>query len=311
MKKETLTKLFASALAVALCVPAVLTSPITTNAAASTVSGGQVVPGDDSTDTENPGDDSTDTENPGDDSVSGNKPGTDKPGTDEPGTDKPGTDEPGTDEPGTDEPGTDEPGTDEPGSSSTDESGSGDSGTDSTASGNSGSGTVTSSAITTSTAVVIGNSRVTSSIAGINTASAISATVVSTPVESLAAAIGLSESDRKAGTNIRSYICDNRDKASKAALQSAAEAAGKTVAGYVNMDLYTITKKGVVSKVTASTEPVTITFALPARLAKTNANFSVLAIDADGKAVIMDDVDTDSRTLTFNTKVFGAFTIVY
>ncbi len=301
MKKETLTKLFASALAVALCVPAVLTNPITTNAAASTVSGGQVVPGDDS----------TDTENPGDDSVSGNKPGTDEPGTDEPGTDEPGTDEPGTDEPGTDEPGTDEPGTDEPGSGSTDESGSGDSGADSSASGNSGSGTVTSSAITTSTAVVIGNSRVTSSIGGINTASAVSATVVSTPVESLAAAIGLSESDRKAGTNIRSYICDNRDKASKAALQSAAEAAGKTVAGYVNMDLYTITKKGVVSKVTASTEPVTVTFALPARLAKTNANFSVLAIGADGKAVIMNDVDTDPRTLTFNTKVFGAFTIVY
>ena len=306
MKKETLTKLFASALAVALCVPAVLTNPITTNAAASTVSGGQVVPGDDSTDTENPGDDSTDTENPGDDSVSGNKPGTDKPGTDEPGTDEPGTDEPGTDEPGTDEPGTDEPGSD-----STDESGSGDSGADSSASGNSGSSTVTSSAITTSTAVVIGNSRVTSSIGGINTASAVSATVVSTPVESLAAAIGLSESDRKAGTNIRSYICDNRDKASKAALQSAAAAAGKTVAGYVNMDLYTITKKGVVSKVTASTEPVTVTFALPARLAKTNANFSVLAIGADGKAVIMNDVDTDPRTLTFNTKVFGAFTIVY
>ena len=286
MKKATLTKLFCSALAIALCVPAVLTSPITTNAAAATVSGGQVVPGGDS----------TDTENPGDGSVSGNKPGTDKPGTDEPGTDEPGTDKPGTNEPG---------------SSSTDESGSGDSGADSSASGNSGSGTVTSSAITTSTTVVIGNSRVASSIGGINTASAVSATVVSTPVESLAAAIGLSESDRQAGTNIRSYICDNRNKASKAALQSAAESAGKTVVGYVNMDLYTITKKGVVSKVTTSTEPVTITFALPARLAKTNANFSVLAIGADGKAVIMNDVDTDPRTLTFNTKVFGAFTIVY
>ena len=183
-----------------------------------------------------------------------------------------------------------------------------------TASGSESSGSSESApaAVTASTnTIVTGNGRVTSSIGGIHTATAVSATVVSTPKANLASAIGLSEADLQAGTNIRSYICDNRDKASKAALQSAAEAAGKTVAGYVNMDLYTITKKGVVSKVTASTEPVTITFALPARLAKANANFSVLAIGADGKAVIMDDVDTDSRTLTFNTKVFGAFTIVY
>ena len=130
-----------------------------------------------------------------------------------------------------------------------------------TASGGESSGSSESApaAVTASTnTIVTGNGRVTSSIGGIHTATAVSATVVSTPKANLASAIGLSEADLQAGTNIRSYICDNRDKASKAALQSAAEAAGKTVAGYVNMDLYTITKKGVVSKVTASTEPVTI-----------------------------------------------------
>ncbi len=36
----------------------------------------------------------------------------------------------------------------------------------------------------------------------------------------LAAPIGLSDADTKAGTNIRSYICDNREKASKAALHN-------------------------------------------------------------------------------------------
>ena len=77
------------------------------------------------------------------------------------------------------------------------------------------------------------------------------------------------------------------------------------------MDLYTITKKGVVTKVTSSTEPVSITFALPARLAKTNNSFSIIAIDQDGKAVVMDDVDTDPKTITINTKVFGAYSIVY
>ena len=159
--------------------------------------------------------------------------------------------------------------------------------------------------------VFIGGRHVTSTIGGIYTATTINGAVITTPKENLAASIGLSEADIAAGTNIRSYICDIHDKASKAALQSAAEAAGKTVAGYVSMDLYTITKKGVVTKVTSSSEPVSITLALPGRLAKTNNSFSIIAIDQDGKTVIMDDVDTDPKTITFNTKVFGAYSIVY
>ena len=159
--------------------------------------------------------------------------------------------------------------------------------------------------------VFIGGKRVASTIGGIFTATSVNGVAITTPKENLAAAVGLSEADVKAGTNVRSYICDNHDKASKAALQSAAEAAGKTVAGYINIDLYTITKKGVVTKVTSSTEPVTITLALPGRLAKTNNNFSIIAIDQDGKTVVMDDVDTDPKTITINTKVFGAYSIVY
>ncbi len=179
----------------------------------------------------------------------------------------------------------------------------------------SASGSVSSEAAVVNSAsastVVIGNSRVKSTVGGIFTATSVTGTAITTPKDVLASAVGLSDAEIKAGTNVRSYICDNRDKASKAALQSAAETAGKTVAGYVNMDLYSITKRGVVTKITSSSEPVTITFALPGRLMNANHSYSILAIDKDGKTVIMNDVDTDSKTLTINTKVFGAYSIVY
>ncbi len=127
----------------------------------------------------------------------------------------------------------------------------------------------------------------------------------------LASAIGLSSAEVQAGTNVRSYICDNRDQASRASLQNAAAAAGKTVAGFVNMDLYTITKRGVVTKVTTASEPVTVAFGIPGRFVNANRNFSILVIDPTGKTVVMDDIDTDPRSITINTKVFGAFSIVY
>lgn len=185
------------------------------------------------------------------------------------------------------------------------------SGTASSGASSSGAASQPAAAATSANTIVIGKSRITSTVGGVFSATAVSGTVITTPKENLAASIGLSESEIKAGTNVRSYVCDNRNKASKAALQSAAETAGKTVAGYVNMDLYTITKKGVVTKITTASEPVSITFALPARLVKTNNSFSILAFDKDGKAVIMNDVDTDARTITIETKVFGAYSIVY
>lgn len=243
MKRATINRFFAVTFAVAvLCVPALLTDPINTNAAVSSN-----VP-----------------------NVSSNVP------------------------------------SDEP--SDSDDSGDTNDSNNSGASGSSESAAVVS---VTSNTMVIGNSRVTSTIGGIHTATAVTGTVITTPKDVFASAIGLSQADLKAGTNVRSYICNNNNAASKAALSTAAAEAGKTVAGYVNMDIYSITKKGVVTKITTASEPVAVTFGLPARLTKGNHSFSVIAIDKDGKVVVMDDVDTNAKTITINTKVFGAYSIVY
>ncbi len=82
----------------------------------------------------------------------------------------------------------------------------------------SASGSVSSEAAVVNSAsastVVIGNSRVKSTVGGIFTATSVTGTAITTPKDVLASAVGLSDAEIKAGTNVRSYICDNRDKAS-------------------------------------------------------------------------------------------------
>lgn len=227
MKKATLNKLLASALAVALCVPVLLANPMTVNASVS-----------------------------GNTPVSSNVPST---------------------------------------------------------SGSTSEGSVSSSAISLAShnTVIIGGKSVKSTVGGIFIATAVNGVAVTSPVASVNAAIGLTQADVDAGTNARFFICNSANKEMKAALQSAAAAAGKTVGAYLNVDLYTITKKGTVTAIRNTAEPITMTFGLPGRIANAGSSVSVICIDKDGKSVVMEDTDTDPKTLTVNTNVFGVYAIVY
>ena len=217
MKNATLKKIFASTFAVALCVPMLLAEPmaISANAAAQT--------------------------------ISGNTPGTDNPDTDKPDTDNPDTDKPGTDTPDTDKPGTDKPGGDSSVSGnvpSTSESSS--SGTSSSSSNTNTASAAVSQTIAANRQVTVGGRSMSSSVSGIYIATAIRGIAVATPSAAVSAAAGLSQADIDAGTNVRFYVCNSSNKEAKAALTSAAAATGKSVAAYVNFDLYTISDFGVV-----------------------------------------------------------------
>lgn len=231
MKKATLNKLFASALAVALCVPVLLANPITVNASVSSNT-----------------------------PVSGNTPSEDSSGS----------------------------------------------------SGSSNTGFADGAvSLAFNNTVIIGGKSVKSTVGGIFMATAVNGVAVTSPVASVNAAIGLSQADVDAGTNARFYICNSSNKEMKAALQSAAAATGKTVGAYINVDLYTITKKGTVTAIRNTAEPITMTFGLPGRIANAGNSVSVICIDQDGKPVVMEDTDTDPKTLTINTNVFGVYAIVY
>ncbi|NBI89545.1 hypothetical protein D3Z45_02845 [Lachnospiraceae bacterium] len=158
---------------------------------------------------------------------------------------------------------------------------------------------------------VAGGKTVTSTVGGIFLAKSVRGVASITPKADVAKAAGLSDEDIANGTNIRFYVYDSQNKNTKAALKEAAEASGKTVAAYVDVDMYSITSRGVVNYVSNTSTPVSMVFGVPASLVNAGHNFSVICIGKDGKAVTFEDMDADKLTITINANVFGAYAIVY
>lgn len=153
--------------------------------------------------------------------------------------------------------------------------------------------------------------RIKSKVDGIYTARTVKGVAITSTAAEVAEAAGLTDADVAAGTKVKAYVCDSRDKEAKKALAAYAAENGKTVVATINVDLYSITKKGVVTAVKTTAKPVSLTIGLPGRVAKEGNSFSIIAIDENGKVVVMNDVDADAATLTVNASSFGVYAIVY
>lgn len=149
-----------------------------------------------------------------------------------------------------------------------------------------------------------------STVGGVYTATSMNSVAITSPVATVAAAAGLSEADVAAGTNVRTYICDSRNREVKDALKAVAEASGRRIVAYIDIDLYTITKAGVVTNIRNTAAPVTITFGLPGSLANAGHAYSVLCLNPDGTPVIFEDIDTNNATVTINATAFGTYAIM-
>ncbi len=149
-----------------------------------------------------------------------------------------------------------------------------------------------------------------STVGGVYTATSMNSVAVTSPVATVAAAAGLSEADVAAGTNVRTYICDSRNREMKDALKAVADTSGRSIVAYLNIDLYTITKDGVVTNVRNTVAPVTMTFGLPGSLANAGHSYSILCLNPDGTPVLFEDVDTNNATITINATAFGTYAVV-
>lgn len=149
-----------------------------------------------------------------------------------------------------------------------------------------------------------------STVGGVYTATSMNNVAVTSPAATVAAAIGLSEADVAAGTNVRTYICDSRNREMKDALKAVAETSGRNIVAYIDIDLYTITKAGVVTNVRNTAAPVTITFGLPGSLANAGHTYSILCLNPDGTPAIFEDIDTNNATVTINATAFGTYAIM-
>lgn len=155
-----------------------------------------------------------------------------------------------------------------------------------------------------------GGNAGTATVGGVYTATSMNSVAITSPTATVAAAAGLSEADVAAGTNVRSYICDSRNREMKDALKAVADANGRRIVAYIDVDLYTITKAGVVTNIRNTIAPVTITFGLPGSLANAGHTYSVLCMNPDGTPVIFEDIDANNATVTINATAFGTYAIM-
>lgn len=148
-----------------------------------------------------------------------------------------------------------------------------------------------------------------------SSATDIKGAAVTTPKENVNTAAGLTQDDVNNGTNTKFYVGNVYKKDVKDSLKLAVDQMGGTLVSMLDIDLYTISKKGTVSNIsTLSGEDQTgvdIVIGLPGHAAKDGRSFSLVYMDANGTAVEIKDSDNDAATMTVNLKRFGAFAVIY
>lgn len=148
-----------------------------------------------------------------------------------------------------------------------------------------------------------------------SSATDIKGVAVTTPKENVNTAAGLTQDDVNNGTNTKFYVGNVYKKDVKDSLKLAVDQMGGTLVSMLDIDLYTISKKGTVSNIsTLSGEDQTgvdIVIGLPGHAVKDGRSFSLVYMDANGTAVEIKDADNDAATMTVNLKRFGAFAVIY
>lgn len=148
-------------------------------------------------------------------------------------------------------------------------------------------------------------SSVTSTIHGVYMAKVIDGTAITTLQADVKHALGIADES----TNVSAYFCDSTKKEVNEALKVLADAQSKTVAAYFHADMYSITTQGTIASIKDAKEPITMVFGTPKNLQ--GKTVSILCRDANGNAVVFEDMDSDPNTITISANVFGIYALVY
>lgn len=144
--------------------------------------------------------------------------------------------------------------------------------------------------------VKVGGVEVKTSVAGVYAAEKVQGCAVKTDLATVKANLGL-----KVGQNPKIVVYDTDPKKSDKAMASvnaAAEAAGASVVATLNVDLGAV-EKG--KWVTLTDGSVAMGVGLP-KGADTTKTYVVICVQPGGETTILEDLDTDPKTVTFNVK---------
>ena len=150
--------------------------------------------------------------------------------------------------------------------------------------------------VTANATVKVGGVEVKTSVAGVYAAQKVQGCAVKTDLATVKANLGL-----KAGQNPKIVIYDTDPKKSDKAMASVnaeAEAAGASVVATLNVDLGAV-EKG--KWVTLTDGSVAMGVGLP-KGADTTKTYVVICVQPGGETTILEDLDTNPKTVTFNVK---------
>lgn len=151
-------------------------------------------------------------------------------------------------------------------------------------------------AVTANATVKVGGVEVKTSVAGVYAAEKVQGCAVKTDLATVKANLGL-----KVGQNPKIVVYDTDPKKSEKAMacvNAAAEAAGVSVVATLNVDLGAV-EKG--KWVTLTDGSVAMGVGLP-KGADTTKTYSVICVQPGGETTILEDLDTNPKTVTFNVK---------
>lgn len=147
-------------------------------------------------------------------------------------------------------------------------------------------------------------------IPGIYQAGTVAGAVITGEAESVKQAAGLTQQEIADGVQLKYYICDTIDKTVKESLGKQAASDGYQVGTVINLDLYRL-NKGEVNALRYIPGVIEVKIGVPDYLYKVGRKFSLMAMDADGKVILLKDKDADDKTITAETNYFGIYAVVF
>lgn len=145
---------------------------------------------------------------------------------------------------------------------------------------------------------------------GIYQAGTVAGVVITGTVKDIMQEAGLTEQEIDDGVILKYYICDSLNKDIKEALRKQAAADGYKVGTIINVDLYRL-YKGQVDALRYIPGSLEVKIGVPNYLYKAGRKFSLMAIDQSGKVIMLEDKDSDDKTITVDVNYFGAYAILF
>lgn len=173
--------------------------------------------------------------------------------------------------------------------------------------GGSSSGS-SASAVASTSSVTVGGVAVKSTVSGAYSAKSVNGVAVLADVATIAQAFGLGN-----GEKAYAMVMDLDPKVSYAAmncLNLGCAMVGGTMGPVLNLNLCKVNQMGVISKLTGEGK-IPMAVGIPASFLDPTAKYGVIAVYRGGIIEVLEDLDADPATITFNAKAGeGAYALV-